>query len=58
MANRDTDRPQGRAEAQTGSSKGYKTPTLTSYGSIVKLTQAGAGSGTDGGDPSMRMLCL
>jgi len=36
----------------------YFPPTLLEFGSIAKLTQTGAGSGTDGGTGTMQMMCL
>jgi hypothetical protein len=42
-----------------GEKKPYESPRLTEYGGIARLTQSGAGSGTDGGaDPTMMMVCL
>ncbi|MGI8559328.1 MAG: lasso RiPP family leader peptide-containing protein [Solirubrobacteraceae bacterium] len=38
--------------------KQYEAPALVAYGSIGKLTQTGAGSGTDGGVAGMSMACL
>jgi hypothetical protein len=36
----------------------YRSPALVEYGSVSKLTQGGAGSGTDGGSAGMTMQCL
>jgi hypothetical protein len=36
----------------------YKTPRLTVFGQVSKLTQGGAGTGTDGGTAGMNMVCL
>ena len=37
--------------------KPYRTPVLTTYGHISKLTMSGAGSGTDS-KVAMMMVCL
>jgi hypothetical protein len=36
----------------------YKTPRLTVFGQVSKLTQGGNGTGTDGGPAGMSMQCL
>jgi hypothetical protein len=36
----------------------YKTPRLTVFGQVSKLTQNGTGTGTDGGSVGMSMQCL
>jgi hypothetical protein len=37
----------------------YETPSLSTFGSVAKLTLNGSGSGADGGtDPTMLMPCL
>ena len=39
--------------------KPYRAPRLTEYGSVAKLTQANAGSGTDSGMKASQMkTCL
>jgi len=39
--------------------KPYAPPRLVAYGAVSKLTQGGAGSGTDtGGGANMTMMCL
>jgi len=39
--------------------KAYISPSLVEYGSIAKLTQSGAGTGTDGGVVAdMMMVCI
>lgn len=57
------DRPrdsQARAASGPGgqAKKAYVAPSLVEYGSIEKLTQAGNGTGADGGTGSMQMQCL
>jgi hypothetical protein len=43
---------------ERGSKKVYAPPRLVEYGNIAKLTQTGAGTGTDGGSAGMQMMCL
>jgi hypothetical protein len=38
--------------------KPYAPPRLVAHGSVTKLTQGGASSGTDGGTGNMTMMCL
>lgn len=41
------------------SKKFYRTPQLTEYGNVAKLTQSTAGSGADGGRKASQMKsCL
>jgi len=41
------------------SKKSYRTPQLTEYGNVAKLTQSTAGSGADGGRKASQMKsCL
>ena len=50
--------PQGGRPASRAK-KPYRTPRLTEYGSVAKLTQATAGSGADGGMKASQMMpCL
>jgi len=43
---------------EPASKKPYAAPKLVAYGTVSKLTQTGAGSGTDGGTAGMSMMCL
>lgn len=46
-------------EGGTGKKKPYRSPLLTTYGHISKLTMATAGTGADGGRRAARMrVCL
>jgi hypothetical protein len=50
--------PEGGRPASRGK-KSYRSPRLTDYGSIAKLTQSTAGSGLDGGKKASQMMtCL
>ncbi len=43
----------------TGKKKPYRSPLLTTYGHISKLTMSAKGSGADGGRRAARMrVCL
>ena len=44
--------------ARTTLKKTYISPNLLEYGNIAKLTQTGAGTGSDGGTGTMMMMCL
>jgi len=44
--------------SKVGIKKTYTPPSLLEYGNIAKLTQGGAGTGSDGGTGTMMMMCL
>jgi len=44
--------------SKLGIKKAYTPPSLLEYGNIAKLTQGGAGTGSDGSTGSMMMMCL
>jgi hypothetical protein len=44
--------------SKLGIKKAYTPPSLLEYGNIAKLTQGGAGTGSDGGTGTMMMMCL
>ena len=51
--------PDAGTAANRGKKKAYRTPRLTEYGSVAKLTQSNAGSGADGGKRAGQMkACL
>jgi hypothetical protein len=54
--------PSDRAQPVAGSSpprKPYRTPRLTEYGSIAKLTRSGGTTMAESGNPMMMMsVCL
>lgn len=56
----DADRRQAKeTQPQGAAKKPYRSPILTEYGSVAKLTQANAGSGADGGMKASQMKsCL
>jgi hypothetical protein len=56
---RSTPVPDDHVRAVPDSRRPYKTPTLTEYGSVAKLTQnMAAGSRADGGGQRMYGTCL
>ena len=56
---RSTPEPEDHAHTSPNRRRPYKTPTLTEYGSVAKLTQfMAAGSRADGGGNFMYGTCL
>jgi hypothetical protein len=59
------DKPKDRDKGSTSSGaaskrakRKYKTPALTEYGSIARLTHTGGSSAREGAQPLMRPGCL
>jgi hypothetical protein len=53
-----TQAPEQKVTGINTQKRPYSRPSLVEYGSVSKLTQTGAGSGTDGGTAGMSMMCL
>jgi hypothetical protein len=47
-----------QADGRQPAPKPYRTPVLTEYGSISKLTRSGGSTMNEGGMPQMMMACL